>query len=262
MNKALSASRGFSLIELSIVLVILGLLTGGILSGQALIRASQLRAVTTEYQRYVTAVHGFRDKYFALPGDFNNATAFWTGAVTVNGNGDGNIVGSTTVASNETGYFWQHLALAGLVEGSYTPADWTAINAPTTNPKSKMQPATWSMRYVGPVTTNDSVVGTGGGGQVVYEGNYGNAFFLMSGLTLLTPSGGVLKAEEAWNIDTKLDDGKPGTGTVMSLESQGKATAGTGCGNTAPATTTQAAAAYDLSNTSATACSLVFIPGF
>ena len=67
----------FSLVELSIVLVILGLLTGGILTGQNLIRAAELRSVVTEFQTYQTAVMTFRDKYFALPGDMTNATDFW-----------------------------------------------------------------------------------------------------------------------------------------------------------------------------------------
>ncbi|MFZ4540565.1 MAG: pilus assembly FimT family protein [Rickettsiales bacterium] len=69
--------RAFSLVELSIVLVILGLLVGGILSGQALIRASELRAVVTEYNRHAVDTKTFRDKYFALPGDMANATSFW-----------------------------------------------------------------------------------------------------------------------------------------------------------------------------------------
>lgn len=60
--------KAFSLVELSIVLVILGLLTGGILAGQSLIRAAELRAVSTEYSRYITATQSFRDKYFAVPG--------------------------------------------------------------------------------------------------------------------------------------------------------------------------------------------------
>ncbi|MBX9726410.1 MAG: prepilin-type N-terminal cleavage/methylation domain-containing protein, partial [Rickettsiales bacterium] len=97
----------FSLVELSIVLVILGLLVGGVLSGQSLIRAAELRAVSTEYSRYVTSAQTFRDKYFALPGDMNNATRFWgnlggtnctnsagTSAVTTgtcDGNGDGQV---------------------------------------------------------------------------------------------------------------------------------------------------------------------------
>lgn len=103
--------------ELSIVLVILGLLTGGILAGQLLIRAAELRSVTTEYNRYVTAVQSFRDKYFALPGDMNNAAAFWGAAdgstgntaacvttastSTATCNGDGNGIVSPSSSSNE-----------------------------------------------------------------------------------------------------------------------------------------------------------------
>lgn len=105
--------RGFSLVELSIVLVILGLLTGGILAGQSLIRAAELRSVITTTDRYQAAVYSFRDKYFALPGDMRNATSFWgdqaTGPSacadagitdgtpgTCNGNGDGLIINWNT----------------------------------------------------------------------------------------------------------------------------------------------------------------------
>src|ERR1700742_2576195 len=69
--------RAFSLVELSIVLVILGLLVGGILGGKSLIRASELRSVVTQHDQILTAILGFKDKYFALPGDMNNATQFW-----------------------------------------------------------------------------------------------------------------------------------------------------------------------------------------
>ena len=69
--------KAFSLVELSIVLVILGLLVGGILTGQSLIRAAELRSVTTEFSQYQTAVMTFRDKYFAIPGDMKNARDFW-----------------------------------------------------------------------------------------------------------------------------------------------------------------------------------------
>lgn len=80
-------TRGFSLVELSIVLVILGLLTGGILAGQSLIRAAELRSYITDVQRYPAAVNAFKDKYFAYPGDMANATKFW-GAL--GGDGTGN----------------------------------------------------------------------------------------------------------------------------------------------------------------------------
>mgnify|MGYP001100732306 CR=1 FL=1 len=67
---------GFSLVELSIVLVILGLLVGGILGGKSLIKAAELRSISTEQAQWNTAIKAFRDKYFMLPGDMNNATSF------------------------------------------------------------------------------------------------------------------------------------------------------------------------------------------
>src|SRR4051812_28937287 len=115
MHRTRDLRAGFTLVELSIVLVILGLLVGGVLTGQSLIRAAELRAITTEQNRYVTATHTFRDKYFALPGDMTNATAYWgtsgncpglaaqgnTTPATCNGNGDGKISGNLNATSSE-----------------------------------------------------------------------------------------------------------------------------------------------------------------
>jgi len=67
-------SAGFSLLELSIVLVIIGLIAGGIVAGSSMIRAAELRAVLTELTQYQTATNTFRDKYLGLPGDLRNAT--------------------------------------------------------------------------------------------------------------------------------------------------------------------------------------------
>lgn len=150
--------QAFSLVELSIVLVILGLLTGGILAGQSLIRASELRAVSTESSRYLTAAQTFRDKYFAIPGDMSNATKFWgddndvcpDAAVTngtpgtCNGNSDGYVREPGT--TNEMMRFWQHLALTGLLEGSYSGVEgsvgnWYDATAGVNVPKSKLNNA-------------------------------------------------------------------------------------------------------------------------
>jgi prepilin-type N-terminal cleavage/methylation domain-containing protein len=262
--------RGFSLVELSIVLVILGLLTGGILAGQSLIRASELRAVTTEYQRYITAVGSFRDKYFALPGDFNNAVAFWgasaacpsissTAAAGVcNGDGSGAIAAAAT-NSNELFGFWEHLAYAGLIEGTFTgsPNSTTATHEyalPGTNvPRSKISNAGWSAVYLGPVTVTSTTY---------YEANYGNVFeFGGSQSTALTNAAN-LKAEEAWNIDTKMDDGKPATGSIVTWESQGSVAGSTGCGNLAASISASLAASeYRLDTTSAN-CSFIFKTGY
>lgn len=129
--------KAFSLVELSIVLVILGLLTGGILAGQSLIRAAELRSITSDFSRYLTATQTFRDKYMAIPGDMNNAVSFWnrqinqawclptSGATvttpgTCNGDGDGVIeFAGAASQSSEFAQFWRQLAFAGLVEGDY-----------------------------------------------------------------------------------------------------------------------------------------------
>jgi prepilin-type N-terminal cleavage/methylation domain-containing protein len=215
--------RGFSLVELSIVLVILGLLTGGILAGQSLIRASELRAVTTEYNRYIAATKTFRDKYFALPGDMINATSFWgvahttpatctttvsTTALTCNGNGDGALSAST--GSNEPFRYWQHLANASLVEGSYNgvEAGGTAagfIVSSTNIPRSKLQSSYWFAYNWG----------TTAGDASNFAMTYDNIFLFggFNGTGAINVA--TLKPEELWNIDTKLDDGRPGYGKLV-----------------------------------------------
>lgn len=204
----------FSLVELSIVLVILGLLTGGILAGQSLIRASELRAVVSEYQRYVAATNTFRDKYFALPGDMTNAASFW-GASTNNGNGDGIINDAAAVSvTGEAFEFWNQLALAGLIEGKYSGvAGPNAGHAgletiPGTNaPKSKIASAGWAVRNL----TNNA------GDGWFYAFDYGNLMVIGKTQTGDWPVDSLFKPEEAWNLDTKLDDGIPGSGKVIAI---------------------------------------------
>jgi prepilin-type N-terminal cleavage/methylation domain-containing protein len=219
--------RAFSLVELSIVLVILGLLVGGVLSGQSLIRAAELRSVTTTYSTYAAAVRSFQDKYFALPGDMTNATQFWgsaggTGADAVcfaaqtsaarntcNGNGDGRIFGVTGVVYGERFASWKHLANAGLIEGSYTgsngdvPASSTYVAQPGTNvPAAKLSQGFFDTVY-----------------EVPNTGNYATATAVNVNVIAIYGAGsttfGILKPEEAWNIDTKLDDGSPVYGKVF-----------------------------------------------
>jgi prepilin-type N-terminal cleavage/methylation domain-containing protein len=255
--------NAFSLVELSIVLVILGLLVGGILSGQALIRASELRSITTEYQRYTTAVGTFRDKYFAIPGDMNNATSFWASG-TGNGDGDGLIENNGTAANNEISTFWVDLAFAGLIEGSYTNVAAVTLTGGTNNPRSKISNGSWNVAHIGTVGVNgvsSPVAGaTVQAADTFFAGTYGNVLLLGSGTNALLP-GGILKPEEAWNIDTKMDDGRPDIGSVTSLESQGE-NDNTRCSNLDTSTSALAASSYVLTNTAGTACSLVMKTGY
>lgn len=141
----------FSLVELSIVLVILGLLVGSLVSSKSLIRAAQLRAISTEYDNYRTATQAFRDKYLGLPGDITNASKFWgassncannfcmpedykrdpvvnpgtcdittsTGSSVGKGDGNGLIEGSGNYGTSEISQFWKQLQYAGLISGKF-----------------------------------------------------------------------------------------------------------------------------------------------
>lgn len=264
--KSRAAKAGFSLVELSIVLVILGLLVGGILTGQNLIKAAELRAVTTEYAALQTAVNLFQDKYFALPGDMPNATAFWgradgvagsgqcadpdgdegTGTQTCNGDGSGTITTSKSAATlNETFRFWQHLANAGLIEGQYTGVDSGGGNPehaiPGENvPVSKYANGGWSAYH----RVDDL------GDVNWYATTYGNYYTLGAGGTPQWPSAGLFTPEEAWNIDTKTDDGQPALGQVMAFFN-----AVGGC--SLATSKTDLTAGYDLAK-DAVSCALVF----
>ena len=224
------AQSAFSLVELSIVLVILGLLTGGILGGQALIRAAELRAASTEYQRYTAAIHTLRDKYFAAPGDFSGATRFWgrqtatadclTNATpaalvaapgTCDGNGNGNIDVNPPAVSQagELFQFWRHLALAGLIEGTYTGSA-SAVGivdmVPGVNvPRSRVNNGAWGIGFH---------PNYGGDGST-YAIDFGNYFVFGGAQTNAPPQAPMLKPEEAWNLDTKLDDGRPAAGKII-----------------------------------------------
>lgn len=262
----------FSLVELSVVLVILGLITGGILGGQAMIKAAELRSVTTEYNRYSTAATNFRDKYAAMPGDFPGATQAWgrmssVGAVncTTNssaavnaagacdGNGSDAINGAAGASqSGEIFQFWRHLVLAGYIEGTFSGLSGSGgyMEANATNiPKARYGQAYWNAR---------SLTGYFAGDAGAYAGEYGN-FFDFGGLNGASyPFASVLTPEDAWNIDKKLDDGRPGTGFVLSR----------GWNNTcatpddgATFTSTNLAASYKL-DTKTTVCALEFVRAF
>lgn len=160
------AQPGFTLIELSIVLVIIGLLVGSVLVGQELIEAAEFRKIVRDIERYETAVYAFRDKYNCLPGDCPNATTFFgvsstgcqisstnSGYVTSAGgtgtcNGAGhNYIGASDFAQGdeEIGWgggravvdpfqkvlFFHHLSLAGMVPGQFTGTFSTSTSSGT-----------------------------------------------------------------------------------------------------------------------------------
>ncbi len=106
---------GFTLVEISIVLVVIGLVIGGIMTGRTLIRAAEIKSIGTDIEKFESARMVFRDKYNCIPGDCSSASSI---AIGNNGNGDG-YVGHYSTGS-EHWNFWAHLGNAGLIAGAYS----------------------------------------------------------------------------------------------------------------------------------------------
>lgn len=100
---------GFTLIEIAIVLVIIGLLLGGVLKGQEMITNSKIKRTSNDFNGVAAAIYSYLDRYSALPGDDVNATARWS---LTNGDGDG------IVDAGEQPDVWEHLRASGLVAGT------------------------------------------------------------------------------------------------------------------------------------------------
>ncbi|MCR4299206.1 MAG: prepilin-type N-terminal cleavage/methylation domain-containing protein [Gallionella sp.] len=112
---------GFTLIEIAIVLVIIGLLLGGVLKGQELINSAKVKNLATDFKNVPLFIYGYQDKYKALPGDDSSAAAH-LGASAVAGTGgtlgNGVIQGEwADTGTVEAHVFWQHVRLANLAAG-------------------------------------------------------------------------------------------------------------------------------------------------
>lgn len=130
MRQATRKQAGFTLVEIAIVLVIIGLLLGGILKGQEMITQAKIKNLINDMNGLQAAMISYQDRYRALPGDDVGAAARWTSAslTVVSGNGDGNFgtiasgakyndFSATLTTAKEPNLFWWHLRLSGFVPG-------------------------------------------------------------------------------------------------------------------------------------------------
>ena len=126
---------GFTLVEIAIVLLIVGLLLGGVLKGQELIDSAKTKNLAQDLRSIPAMVHAYQDRFRALPGDDPAAVRHLCSSgdtCTVVGNGNGLINGDWDATSGvETVRFWQHLRLANLMTGSTDTAVVTASSAAT-----------------------------------------------------------------------------------------------------------------------------------
>ncbi|MHB0975431.1 MAG: prepilin-type N-terminal cleavage/methylation domain-containing protein [Thiobacillus sp.] len=147
---------GFTLIEIAIVLVIIGLLLGGILKGQELINSARVKNLATDFRNIPVFIYGYQDKFKALPGDDPAAVAHLgaTAEQATGSQGNGVIDGAwnSTTATDESYLFWQHVRLAGLAPGSTTvgASDYVPLNAvggrigiQSAKPFTTMNSGTW-----------------------------------------------------------------------------------------------------------------------
>ncbi len=207
--------NGFTLLELSIVIVIIGLIVAGISAGQSLVKQAQLRQVNSEISNYRVAFNSFKLQYDKLPGDMVNAYAYWgvaagctdalaaPGGTGCNGNGDGDI------RYDDEGYrAWQHLGLAELVDGTFTGAGIGAGN---------------NVADVG-VNVPPAAYGGGSAGYSIMWDQEMNSFGAPLDINIIrfgaerstwNTNNAVISAVDAYAIDAKYDDADPGKGQVF-----------------------------------------------
>jgi prepilin-type N-terminal cleavage/methylation domain-containing protein len=195
------SQKGFTLVEIAIVLVIIGLLLGGILKGQEMITQAKIKNVIADVTGVSAAMYGYQDRYRALPGDDKGADRWTSGGGGVKGNGNGVIEGvynSTASTPPESIQFWDHLRRAGFVGGAGTENPFNAVAG-----KMGVQAGDGS--------------GATPGGVLAVSGTTEQ----FTGLILCTAN---LPDKIAVSVDAQMDDGKGKTGSVRGQKGGGNPT--------------------------------------
>ena len=223
MKKTFSSKKSaFSLIELSIVLIIIGLLIAGVTGGASLIKSSQLRSVMGEARGYAVAVNAFNSQFNGLPGDFPTAIGNSLG-----GDNDSTIeyYGAASAAGSESANAWVALRTIGAIDSISLATPLIATTAPVfgstasaTAPASKIQSAGWVFDYR---TYKEGAIATAANQNVVILTSTIN---LAPTAATTTPilgniniSTAAVPGSDALSIDSKIDDGIANAGKVRGI---------------------------------------------
>ena len=191
---------GFTLIEIAIVLVIIGLLLGGILKGQELINSARVKSLAADFRNVPVFIYGYQDKFKALPGDDAAAVAHVgnSGILATTGGPTGNgVIGGawdSIIQTDESYLFWQHVRMAGLAPGSIDTTN-PGIYAPTNALSGRI-----GIQSAPPFT------------------GLNGSYFICSGS---------IPGKYAKQLDILLDDGNSFTGSMMAGPIANGTTAGT-----------------------------------
>src|SRR4249920_3921295 len=198
--------RGFTLLEIVIVLLIVGFLLAGVLKGQEMITSAKVKRVAGQLDEMRAAYLGFQDRYKALPGDYADANSTLTCSGTcLFGNGDSRIRANETPLNgsqvHEDLLVWSHLSSSGFLKGDYRMSDGESQPTDLNSPKNPYQ------IYQ----------------QIVFDGRYGMSDGGTPRHNLKT--GGQLPVAVLLELDRKVDDGKPYKGALQFSTYQGNSAA-------------------------------------
>lgn len=229
---AAHSRRGFTLIEISIVLVVIGFLASGVVLGRELISAYQLRNVASDLEKFRTATMAFKLKYDTLPGDMfpEEAAKFGLFQITAPCGppctfGDGHIGNSSANPTfvTEIYAYWRHLSEAGMLGANYasdlktngepnipSPATTEEADAWDSNnlPKISYTKSYWRM-----IPTFSRWIYDPNTGTTNWTGEIKQNYFIVGASITNNP----MLINQIWAIDTKIDDGKPNTGKMFEL---------------------------------------------
>jgi len=184
---------GFTLVEIAIVLVIIGLLLGGILKGQELINSAKVKNLANDFRVIPTYIYAYQDKFKSLPGDDSAAASHVTGATNATtpagaqGNGVINGNWNSATASDESYLFWQHVRLANLASGPTMPGDAQYIPKNALGGDIGVSSATSAQLQIAGMTGTYQVCSKGVLGKFVKQ------------------------------LDVQMDDGQPCTGSLRAV---------------------------------------------